>query len=83
LKEDDILNGFILLVPFILIRFGLLIILNKEALKQAAFFAPLALAFIYSTHFWVRSYDLNTIPPWVQQTVLKNGEPVICFVKPT
>lgn len=41
MKEDDILNGFILLVPFILIRFGLLSILNKEALKQAAFFAPL------------------------------------------
>ena len=35
------MNGFLLLIPFILIRFGLLSILNKEALKRAAFFAPL------------------------------------------
>lgn len=35
------MNGFFLLIPFILIRFGLLRILNKEGLKRAAFFAPL------------------------------------------
>ena len=35
------MNGFILLIPLILIRFGLLIILNKDGLKRAAFFAPL------------------------------------------
>ena len=35
------MNGFLLLIPFILIRFGLLSILNKEGLKRAAFFAPL------------------------------------------
>ncbi|WP_455716688.1 methyltransferase family protein [Anaerosporobacter sp.] len=35
------MNGFLLLIPFILIRFGLLTILNKEGLKRAAFFAPL------------------------------------------
>ena len=35
------MNGFLLLLPFILIRFGLLTILNKEGLKRAAFFAPL------------------------------------------
>jgi protein-S-isoprenylcysteine O-methyltransferase Ste14 len=35
------MNGFLLLIPFILIRFGLLNILNKEGLKRAAFFAPL------------------------------------------
>lgn len=32
------MNGFLLLIPFMLIRFGLL---NKEGLKRAAFFAPL------------------------------------------
>lgn len=35
------MNGFLLLIPFILIRFVLLSILNKEGLKRAAFFAPL------------------------------------------
>lgn len=35
------MNGFLLLIPFILIRFGLLSLLNKEGLKRAALFAPL------------------------------------------
>lgn len=35
------MNGFFLLIPFILIRFGLLGFLNKEGLRRAAFFAPL------------------------------------------
>jgi len=35
-----IMNGFLLLIPLILIRYGLLWLLNKEALKRAAFFPP-------------------------------------------
>lgn len=35
------MNAFLTVVPLILIRFGLLSILGKEALKRAAFFAPL------------------------------------------
>ncbi len=35
------MHAFLLLVPFILIRFVLLNILDKEALRRAAFFAPL------------------------------------------
>ena len=35
------MNGFLLLIPFLLIRFGLLYILSKEGLERAAFFAPL------------------------------------------
>lgn len=35
------MNAILILIPFILIRFGLLGILDKEALKRAAFFAPL------------------------------------------
>lgn len=35
------MNGVFLLIPFLLIRFGFLRILNKEGLKRAAFFAPL------------------------------------------
>jgi len=34
------MNGFILLIPFLLIRFGLLSILNKGAIKRAAYFPP-------------------------------------------
>lgn len=35
------MNALVTLIPFILIRFGLLSILDKGALKRAAFFAPL------------------------------------------
>ena len=35
------MNAFLTVIPFILIRFGLLSILDKQALKRATFFAPL------------------------------------------
>lgn len=35
------MNGFLLLIPLILIRYWLLWLFNKEALKRAAFFPPL------------------------------------------
>lgn len=35
------MNAFLLVIPFILIRFVLLSIIDKEALKRASFFAPL------------------------------------------
>lgn len=35
------MKGFLLLIPFFLIRFGLLSILNKGAVKRAAYFAPI------------------------------------------
>jgi len=34
------MNGFLLLIPFLLIRFGLLSLLNKGAVGRAAYFAP-------------------------------------------
>lgn len=34
--------GFLLLFPFFLVRFGLLSRLNKDSVKRAAYFAPLA-----------------------------------------
>lgn len=40
-KVGDNMNGFFLLIPFFLIRFGLLSILSKDGLKRAVFFAPL------------------------------------------
>lgn len=36
------MKGFLLLIPFFLIRFGLLSFLNKDAVKRAAYFAPLS-----------------------------------------
>ena len=35
------MNGFLLVIPLILIRFVLLRVLSKDALKRAAFFAPM------------------------------------------
>ncbi|TCT17233.1 hypothetical protein EDC18_101531 [Natranaerovirga pectinivora] len=35
------MNAFLTVIPIILIRYGLLSIINKEALKRAGFFAPL------------------------------------------
>lgn len=35
------MNGFLLFIPLLLIRYGLLALLNKEALRRAAFFPPL------------------------------------------
>lgn len=34
--------GFVLLIPFLLVRFGLLALLDKDAVERAARFAPLA-----------------------------------------
>lgn len=35
------MNGFLLLIPFLFIRFVLLFLLNKKAIQRAAHFAPL------------------------------------------
>ncbi len=35
------MNGFLLLIPFLLIRFGVLSHLDRAAVKRAAFFAPM------------------------------------------
>ena len=34
-------NGFLLLIPFFIVRFGLLAALNPEAVRRAAYFAPM------------------------------------------
>lgn len=35
------MNAFLTVIPILLIRYGLLSVINKEALKRAGFFAPL------------------------------------------
>ena len=34
------MNGFWLLLPFLAVRFGLLIIISKSAIQRAGYFAP-------------------------------------------
>jgi len=35
------MNAILTVIPIVLIRYGLLVVINKEALKRAGFFAPL------------------------------------------
>lgn len=35
------MNAFLIVIPIVLIRYGLLNVINKEALKRASFFSPL------------------------------------------
>jgi protein-S-isoprenylcysteine O-methyltransferase Ste14 len=51
------MNGIITVIPLILIRYGLLSIINKDALKRASFFAPLIGR--EKAAFWV--YQILTI----------------------
>lgn len=51
------MNGFVLLLPLLLIRYGLLFALNKSALERAAFFPP-RVGF-ERTAYWV--YQLATV----------------------
>lgn len=51
------MSGFLLLIPLVLIRYGLLWSSNKESLKRAAFFPPLIGK--EKTAFWF--YQISTI----------------------
>jgi len=51
------MNGFVLFVPVMLIRYGLLYFLNKEAFKRAAFFPPLGGK--EKAAFWI--YQISTL----------------------
>ncbi|AOT68931.1 methyltransferase family protein [Geosporobacter ferrireducens] len=50
------MNAFLIVIPIILIRYGLLNVINKEALKRASFFAPLVGR--EKVAFWV--YQITT-----------------------
>lgn len=50
------MNAFLTVIPIILIRYGLLIMINKEALKRASLFAPLIER--EKVAFWV--YQITT-----------------------
>ena len=61
------MNGFLLLIPLILIRFGLLGMLSKEGLKRAASFAPLIGK--EKTAYWF--YQISTVLIFVYLFFLK------------
>ncbi len=62
-----IINGLLLIIPFLLIRFGLLSALNKAAVKRAALFAPM-----YGNEmiaYWI--YQISNIAIFVYLCFLK------------
>lgn len=61
------MNGFLLLIPFLLIRFGLLSLISKEGITRAAFFAPLIGK--EKAAYWF--YQLSTILIFVYLFFLK------------
>ncbi len=64
-----IINGLLLMVPFLLIRFGLLSTLNKSAVKRAALFAPM--------------YGNEMIAYWIYQISNIEIFVYLCFLKVT
>jgi len=61
------MGGFLLLIPFILIRFGLLSLLNKEAIKRAAHFPVLIGNEVLA--YWI--YQISNIAIFVYMFFLK------------
>ena len=41
MTNDGSMNALLLLIPFLLVRFGLLLIVNREEIQRAAYFAPM------------------------------------------
>lgn len=56
-KADDGMNAIVLILPPLLIRYGLLFVLNKTALERAAFFPPRM--GVEKTAYWI--YQLSTL----------------------
>lgn len=61
------MNGFLLLLPFLLIRFGVLSRLNRDAVKRAAYFAPMAGKEIAA--YWI--YQLSNAAIFIALFLLK------------
>ena len=62
-----IMNGFLLLVPFLLIRFGLLSTLNKSAISRAAYFPPMLGSKMLA--YWI--YQISNVAIFVYLCFLK------------
>ncbi len=61
------MSAFVIVIPIIIIRYAFLNILNKEALKRAAYFAPLVAG--ERTAYWV--YQVTTLFIIVDLILLK------------
>lgn len=61
------MRGILLLIPFFLIRFGLLSRVNKEAVRRAAYFAPLRGKEIVA--YWV--YQISNVAVFLYLCFLK------------
>lgn len=61
------MRSFLLLIPFFLIRFGLLSLLNKEAIKRAAYFPPLVGKEVAA--YWI--YQFSNIAIFIYLLFLK------------
>ena len=59
--------GFLLLLPFLMLRFGLLALLNKEAVKRAAHFPPLR----KTEKIWYWVYQISALAMYVFPFFLK------------
>lgn len=70
------MNAIVLLIPLLLIRYGLLRLLSKEALKRAAYYPPLLGA--ERTAYWV--YQVTTLLIFVYLVFLKIRPNSIWFI---
>ena len=70
------MNAIVLLIPLLLIRYGLLRLLSKEALKRAAYFPPLL--GVERTAYWV--YQVTTLLIFVYLAFLKIRPDSIWFI---
>ena len=61
------MNGFVLMIPFLFIRFGLLFIVNKDAVKRAAHFPRMFGNEVYA--YWI--YQISNVFLFIY----------ICFLK--
>lgn len=61
------MNAFLTVIPIILLRYGLLNVINKEALQRASFFAPLIGR--EKVAFWV--YQITTVFIFLYLLILK------------
>ena len=57
------MNGFLLLIPFFLIRFGIMFMLNKGAIRRAAHFPPMAGNEMLT--YWVYQFSNVAIFAWI------------------
>ena len=84
------MNGFLLIIPLLLIRYLLLYVLDKRSLKRAAFIPPMS--GIKKIPYWLYQIStlllilypfflkINMISPWLFGLVLYGIGIILCFI---